>query len=242
MAQLQAGQRAEIKGKNFAIPGKEKYPIHDVAHARNALVRVRQFGSPSEKSRVYSAVTKQYPALATRSSVVPQKLQRKAERKAGVGKGQESMKLEAPKQKLSSVMIDAFVDEVKQIEKAAEDNVVTRAGEHVGRHSEKLEAGLGAAGAAMTAGGLGQMAGTARAAVKKYPKQVSWMMNKIDRDELEALADPRVRRVAGKLIRAGRKTGFKAALPAAVVGAGVGYGKGLFRKGYRKGQVESVKR
>jgi hypothetical protein len=118
MAQLQAGQRQQIKGKNFAIPGKEKYPIHDVAHARNALVRVRQFGSPSEKSRVYSAVTKKYPALATRSSVVPQKLQRKAERKAGVGKGQESMKLEAPKQKLSSVVVRSFADEVGQIKQA----------------------------------------------------------------------------------------------------------------------------
>lgn len=119
MAKLQAGQREQIKGKNFAIPGKEKYPIHDVAHARNALVRVRQFGSPAEKSRVYSAVTKKYPALATRSSVVPQKLQRKAERKAGVGKGQESMKLEAPKQKLSSVALAAFADEIALIKRAS---------------------------------------------------------------------------------------------------------------------------
>ena len=118
MAQLQAGQRQQIKGKNFAIPGKEKYPIHDVQHARNALVRVRQFGSPGEKSRVYSAVSKKYPALATRSEVVPQKLQRKAEKKVGVGKGQESMKLEAPKQKLSSVTFRAFADEMGQIKLA----------------------------------------------------------------------------------------------------------------------------
>lgn len=118
MAQLQAGQREQIKGKNFAIPGKEKYPIHDLAHARNALVRVRQFGSSGEKSRVYSAVTKKYPALATRSDVVPQKLQRKAERKTGVGKGQESMKVEKAKQKLSSVMVHGFTDELLQIKEA----------------------------------------------------------------------------------------------------------------------------
>ena len=118
-AKLQAGQREKIKTKNFAIPSTKSYPLTDLAHARNALVRVRQFGSPSEKSQVYSAVTKKYPALATRSSVVPQKLQRKAERKAGVGKGQESMKLEAPKQKLSSVMLDAFADEATEIAKVA---------------------------------------------------------------------------------------------------------------------------
>lgn len=100
--------REHIKAKNFAIPkgkgGEGSYPIHDVEHARNALVRVRTFGGVGEKAKVYSAVSKKYPALATRSDVIPEKLQRKAEKKVGVGKGEESMKLEAPKQKLSGAL------------------------------------------------------------------------------------------------------------------------------------------
>lgn len=106
-AELTTGAREEIKTKNFAVSAKKsdtgepKYPIHDPAHARNALVRVRQFGSPSEKSKVYSAVAKKYPALATRSEVVPPQQQRKAEKKLGLEKGEESQKVEAPKQKVS---------------------------------------------------------------------------------------------------------------------------------------------
>jgi len=110
--------REKVKEKHFAIP-PDRYPIHDIEHARNALVRVRQHGTPEEKSKVYAAVTKKYPALATRSEVVPEKQQRKAEKKVGVGKGEESMKLEAPKQKISSVVVGAFADEVGEIEKVA---------------------------------------------------------------------------------------------------------------------------
>jgi len=55
--------RKHIKEKNFAIPGKEKYPIHDIEHARNALARVSQFGSSSEKDEVRSKVYAKYPSL-----------------------------------------------------------------------------------------------------------------------------------------------------------------------------------
>jgi len=103
-ADLTPAQRDKVKSKNFAVhpKGEEpKYPIPDAAHARNALVRVRQFGSPSEKASVYKAVTKKYPALATRSDVIPEKTQRKAEKRLGLGKGQESQKEEKPVQKLA---------------------------------------------------------------------------------------------------------------------------------------------
>ena len=96
--------RDKIKPGNFAVKskgGEEKYPIHDEAHARNALVRVRQFGSSSEKAKVYSAVSKKYPALSTRSEVIPEKTQHKAERKLGLPSGGESQKKEGPKQKVS---------------------------------------------------------------------------------------------------------------------------------------------
>ena len=61
--------REEIKPKNFAIPKGKHYPIENETHARNAIARVDQFGSPSEKNQVYSAVAKKYPGLAARSSV-----------------------------------------------------------------------------------------------------------------------------------------------------------------------------
>lgn len=71
MAKLTTAQRKRIPKKSFAIPGKApesgSYPIHDISHARNALARVSQHGSPSEKSRVRSAVYRKYPGLRARA-------------------------------------------------------------------------------------------------------------------------------------------------------------------------------
>lgn len=63
MAALSAKKRKGLKTKSFAIPGKRAYPIQDVAHARNALARVSQFGTPTEKSKVRKAVAKKYPSI-----------------------------------------------------------------------------------------------------------------------------------------------------------------------------------
>lgn len=54
--------RKHIKEENFALPGR-RYPIHDAAHARNALARVAQNGSPEEQAAVKRAVHKKYPSL-----------------------------------------------------------------------------------------------------------------------------------------------------------------------------------
>jgi hypothetical protein len=59
-----------MKSKQFAIPGKRGYPINDLAHARNALARVAQHGSPKEKAKVYRAVSRRYPGLAKRSASI----------------------------------------------------------------------------------------------------------------------------------------------------------------------------
>ncbi len=61
---LTAQGRERIKKKNFALPGEEKYPIHDEAHARNALARVSQHGSAEEKARVRAKVRAKYPGIA----------------------------------------------------------------------------------------------------------------------------------------------------------------------------------
>lgn len=59
---LTAAARKHIKPSNFALPGK-RYPINDPAHARNALARVSQFGSPAEKAKVRAAVHRKYPGI-----------------------------------------------------------------------------------------------------------------------------------------------------------------------------------
>lgn len=55
--------RNALKDSDFAIPEKRAYPIQNVAHARDALSRVSQFGTPAEQKQVRAAVHKRYPAL-----------------------------------------------------------------------------------------------------------------------------------------------------------------------------------
>lgn len=63
MAKLTTKGRKRINSSNFAIPSKKKYPIHDISHARSALARVAQHGTPAEKRQVRAAVCKKYPSL-----------------------------------------------------------------------------------------------------------------------------------------------------------------------------------
>lgn len=63
MAKLSRKKRKRLKKSQFAIPSKRKYPINDKAHARNALSRVSQHGSPSEKRQVRAAVRRKYPSI-----------------------------------------------------------------------------------------------------------------------------------------------------------------------------------
>lgn len=62
MAKLTYQERKHIPKKDFALPGGH-YPIEDKAHARNALARVSQFGTPEEKAKVRLAVHRKYPEI-----------------------------------------------------------------------------------------------------------------------------------------------------------------------------------
>ena len=62
MSELSGKGRARIKPANFALPGR-RYPIHDQAHARNALARVAQHGTSAEKAKVRAAVHHKYPGI-----------------------------------------------------------------------------------------------------------------------------------------------------------------------------------
>ncbi len=67
MSELTPKGRAQLSEGNFALPGR-RYPIHDAAHARNALARVAQHGTPAEKKRVQAAVHARYPSIGEEKS------------------------------------------------------------------------------------------------------------------------------------------------------------------------------
>lgn len=64
---LTAKGRKQISPSNFVFPAQKKYPIHDLAHARNALARVAQYGTSEEQAKVREAVYRKYPALKDRN-------------------------------------------------------------------------------------------------------------------------------------------------------------------------------
>ena len=64
MAKLTAKNRNKLTAKEFAEPKERKYPINDKSHARNALARVSQHGTASEKAIVKRKVHAKFPSIA----------------------------------------------------------------------------------------------------------------------------------------------------------------------------------
>ena len=62
MAPLTSKQRKGLPNASFAGPDRS-YPINDASHARNALSRVAQFGSPALQAQVRSKVSARYPGV-----------------------------------------------------------------------------------------------------------------------------------------------------------------------------------
>lgn len=62
MSTLSAKERDALPDNDFALPGR-KYPIHDEAHARDALARVAQNGTPDEQRKVKMLVKYRYPNI-----------------------------------------------------------------------------------------------------------------------------------------------------------------------------------
>lgn len=62
MSKLTTKTRDALPKKDFAGPDRS-YPIQDESHARNALARVSQFGTPELKARVTAAVHRKYPDM-----------------------------------------------------------------------------------------------------------------------------------------------------------------------------------
>jgi hypothetical protein len=72
MAKLSGKQRNKLPTSDFALPGQGEgksgkgsgsYPIPDASHARNALSRVAQHGSPAQKAAVRAKVHRKYPGI-----------------------------------------------------------------------------------------------------------------------------------------------------------------------------------
>jgi hypothetical protein len=69
---LTAKARQSMPKSDFALPGKGEgpkgagagsYPIPDASHARNALARVSQHGSPEQKAKVRAKVHAKFPNI-----------------------------------------------------------------------------------------------------------------------------------------------------------------------------------
>jgi len=82
MAVLTTAARKKLPSKSFALPGKGagphgkgagSYPIPDRSHARNALARVSQHGTASEKATVRAKVHAKYPDIGKKQvgGVIP---------------------------------------------------------------------------------------------------------------------------------------------------------------------------
>lgn len=62
----------KLPKRDFAIKrggkgGHGAYPIPDKAHARNALARVSQFGTPAEKAAVRAKVHRKFPGIGRKT-------------------------------------------------------------------------------------------------------------------------------------------------------------------------------
>lgn len=67
MAKLTTKSRNAIPTNNFALSGR-RYPVENASHARNALSRVSQNGSPELKAKVRAAVHKKYPSIGKKKA------------------------------------------------------------------------------------------------------------------------------------------------------------------------------
>lgn len=63
MARLSTKARKALPASTFAGPDRS-YPIPDASHARNALARVSQHGSPDLKAKVRAKVHRKFPEIA----------------------------------------------------------------------------------------------------------------------------------------------------------------------------------
>lgn len=62
LAVLDAKKRSNLKPEDFALP-PDGYPMHDLAHARNALARAAQHATPAQQATIKARVYRRWPQL-----------------------------------------------------------------------------------------------------------------------------------------------------------------------------------
>jgi hypothetical protein len=72
---LTAKARNKIPTKDFAGPDRS-YPVEDASHARNALARVSQHGSPELQAKVKAKVRRKYPGIKVEGGKTGQRADR----------------------------------------------------------------------------------------------------------------------------------------------------------------------
>jgi hypothetical protein len=133
---LKMSERQKMPKSDFAIPDKApesgSYPIHDRSHARNALSRVSQHGTPEEKARVRRAVASRYPGIGKGKK---QKKQLKKARKEMPGQ-------QAVEQSFHSMVpsTDAQMEQTRKNQRGQATNKDVRSDRPSGR-PKSLEAG-----------------------------------------------------------------------------------------------------
>jgi len=103
---LTTQQRNSLSDGAFALPEKRKYPVHDLAHARNALARVAQHGTPAEKKQVQDAVHARFPDIGKEASA-------EVDKHAGIGSflTRKLMESEAPSAYVAQVSAASGIPE-----------------------------------------------------------------------------------------------------------------------------------
>jgi hypothetical protein len=69
MGLLTTKKRNALPSSDFAIAGR-RYPVEDPNHARNALARVAQHGSESEKEEVKRKVHAKFPGIGQKKGML----------------------------------------------------------------------------------------------------------------------------------------------------------------------------
>lgn len=59
---LSPARRKALPNEAFALPGR-RYPIPNLSHAKNALARVSEFGTPAEQATVRAKVYAKFPGI-----------------------------------------------------------------------------------------------------------------------------------------------------------------------------------
>lgn len=106
--------RKHLAKSDFVFPKDRRYPIEDKAHARNALARVSQHGSSSEKAKVRAAVHSKYPDIGESlvdQLIPPIPLEERSQHEIGTELEKEHFRGGKPKDKTPGQVADTHLGE-----------------------------------------------------------------------------------------------------------------------------------